>query len=172
MTDPFQELQDMLAAVSKAIAPKWRLEGAGKEAILAGRQTNDVVQMNTTFADLQRMEGIFRRLRSEYEQSHKSRYVVTIPDNGTRFGKPWIAVVSEWPVGGRPSHPTWGNQISTLQLEVLASPGDLLRIGQPDNARFKASRKNYNQYAIALEDGSVKFVSDDEARQYWIDTHG
>lgn len=78
--------------------------------------------------------------------------------NTRRYGRPWIARVASWQAGSYPEL-KFGVSVSDQIAEVLAMPGDLLKLGQKDN---RDTRKSVNVFAVALAKG-YETVSDKEA---------
>lgn len=82
--------------------------------------------------------------------------------NARRYSRPWIARVTAWPIGGKPEL-AWGGYCgddSGGEAEILARPGDIIRYGQRDGR----GNNGENAWAIAQEDGSLRIVSQSEAR--------
>ncbi|RZS31722.1 hypothetical protein [Corticibacter populi] len=82
--------------------------------------------------------------------------------NGRRYSRPWIARVTAWPVGGKPTL-DWGNYVgsdSGGEAEVNAKPGDIIRWGQKDG-RGNGTRA---YWGVVAEDGSVDRVTEVQAR--------
>jgi hypothetical protein len=94
--------------------------------------------------------------------------------NQRRDGKPWIARVTAWPVGGRPEL-EWGRYLGTDnggECELMAAPGELIRWGQKDHRRPDKSLSRWGVVDPAA-DGNVRDVADEaEARRLWAETHG
>lgn len=90
--------------------------------------------------------------------------------NPRRYGKPWIAVVTAWPVGGRPEL-TFGGYLGDGQggeLKITATPGDILRYGQRD-WRSDSKSAQCNEWAVVLSDGSFRDVTQAEARRLFAE---
>ena len=85
------------------------------------------------------------------------------PYNTRRYGKPWIAKVTEWQTGKRPEL-DWG-QLVGLTAEIDASPGDVIRWGQKDHR----GRNSEALWGIVQSDLSVVQCTPEHARQHWID---
>lgn len=91
---------------------------------------------------------------------------VTVAFNGynpRRYSRPWIALVTAWPVGRSPEL-AFGNYIGSAvggEAEVLARPGALVKWGQKD------LRGNHTTscWGSVEDDGSIRQVSQQEARQ-------
>lgn len=89
--------------------------------------------------------------------------------NSRRYGRPWISKIISWPVGGK-SEVSWGSYLGDDdggEVEIEASPGDIVRMGQKDNRGNNTSADWY----IVQEDGSLSFVAMAEAKKHWEDTH-
>ena len=85
--------------------------------------------------------------------------------NARRYGRPWIAKVSSWPVGGRPEI-EWGRYCgddSGGELEILARPGDIVRSGQKDNR----GNGGDNSWNVVLADGTLNEIDQAEARKLY-----
>ena len=87
--------------------------------------------------------------------------------NPKRMGRPWIARVTDWPVGGKPEIEC-GRCVGSCETEVLAAPGDLIRYGQKDH---RNPRGTIARWGIVKEDMSVEHVSESDAREHWLDKH-
>lgn len=86
--------------------------------------------------------------------------------NERRFGKPWIARVTAWPVGDKPALEFGGFMGQPGQAgdtEIMARPGDIIRSGQKD---FRGSKTD-NDWYVVQPDGSLKAVTQAEARKQW-----
>lgn len=87
--------------------------------------------------------------------------------NERRYGRPWIAVVTKWDVGARPvlSFGAWlGRDGQAGQLEIKAAPGSIVRHGQKD---YRGG-KGIDEWAIVEADGSLRDVTQVEARAWWL----
>lgn len=85
--------------------------------------------------------------------------------NSRRYSRPWIGVITSWPVGGRPEI-AWGNYCgddSGGEVEILALPGSILRSGQKDNRGNGGS----NDWWEAMPDGSMRQIDQPAARKLW-----
>lgn len=88
--------------------------------------------------------------------------------NHRRYGKPWIAVVTSWPTGGKPEV-RWGNFLGDSrnggagEAEIEAEPFDVIRWGQKDN-RGGNTEANWG---VVRVDGSVYECDAKEARKAW-----
>lgn len=96
---------------------------------------------------------------------------VTVPTtkyNERRYGKPWIAVITRWDVGAAPEL-RWGAWVGSPsqdgQLEVRAEVGSIVRHGQKD---YRGG-KGINEWAIVEADGSLRDVTQVEARAWWLE---
>lgn len=86
--------------------------------------------------------------------------------NDRRYGKPWIARVTSWPVGGRPEI-EWGSYLgddSGGECEIMASAGDIIRSGQKDHRKASGTA---NDWYLAQADGSCRSIDQSEARKLW-----
>jgi hypothetical protein len=104
---------------------------------------------------------------------HGNRVRVTIEwhdYNPRRYGKPWIATVTSWPVGGRPEL-IFGGYLGDDDggdLEIAAAPGDIIRYGQRD-WRAKAHSDQCNEWAVVQPDGSIRDITQAEARRLYAE---
>lgn len=96
------------------------------------------------------------KLRYSIEYSHY---------NFRRYSKPWIGVITSWPVGGRPEI-AWGGYAgddSGGEAEIMAFPGSIIRSGQKDTRGNGGS----NDWYEAMPDGSLRLIDQPEARRLW-----
>jgi hypothetical protein len=94
------------------------------------------------------------------------RVTVTFPAYNTRrYGRPWIARVSAWPVG-KPPTLDWGTCIDGRTVEVDATPGEIVRWGQRDHRGGNTDA----QWGIVQPDASVLTVTARIAREHWLAT--
>lgn len=85
--------------------------------------------------------------------------------NQRRYGRPWIAKITSWPVGGKPEV-QWGAYCGTDdggEVEIDASAGDIVRTGQKDNRGNNTSADWY----IVQQDGSLLSTDAAGARKAW-----
>ena len=85
--------------------------------------------------------------------------------NQRRYGRPWIGIVTAWPVGGRPEI-RWGGYAGDDaggELEITGDAGQIVRWGQKDG-RGNGGR---NEWGIAQADGTVQSCTQPEARAQW-----
>ena len=90
--------------------------------------------------------------------------------NARRYSRPWIGVITAWPVGGRPEI-TWGSyngDDSGGETEIMAYPGSILRSGQKDNR----GNNTDNEWLEAMPDGSVRDIDQVEARKLYTTRGG
>jgi hypothetical protein len=94
----------------------------------------------------------------------QKRYAVTFSGyNSRRYSRPWIARITEWPVGGQPVL-QWGAFVGNDdggEVEIMAAPGDIIRYGQKDTRKLSGSM---NEWAVAEADGTLRTVTPAEAR--------
>lgn len=82
--------------------------------------------------------------------------------NARRFSRPWIAIVTEWTVGGRPEL-EFGSFVGSANdggyCEIAAKEGDIIRWGRKD------TRGNYsiNKWGV-FRSGEVVEIDQGEAR--------
>ena len=94
---------------------------------------------------------------------------VTVPFsayNEKRYGTPWLARVTSWPVGSRPAlafgiylgdhHHGGGGE-----AEIMAKPGDLVRWGQKDNRGNNTTA----HWGVVNDDGTINQLTEAEARK-------
>ena len=87
--------------------------------------------------------------------------------NPRRYGKPWIAVVTAWPLGGRPEL-KFGGYVGDHQcgeLEMASIPGDIIRYGQRDGR----ANSHVSKWAVVLADGSIRHVTQVVARRLYCE---
>jgi hypothetical protein len=87
--------------------------------------------------------------------------------NEKRYGKPWIAKVIAWPIGGRPELQFGGyvGDDDGGELEILARPGQIVKYGQKDH-RNSSGTANY--FGIVEDDGKIRRIKMVEARALFI----
>lgn len=97
--------------------------------------------------------------------------IKTQPYLATRYGQPWIAVITEWPVGGRPVL-RWGVWLGRNgcegQLEIEAEPGDIVRWGQKDHRGKGKASASTSAWLIVGADGALEPLRDIDARAHWL----
>jgi hypothetical protein len=89
--------------------------------------------------------------------------------NQRRYGRPWIAKITSWPVGGK-AEVVWGSYLGSDnggEVEIEANPGDIIRTGQKDGRGKGTSADWY----IVNEDGSLKSTTAAEAKSHWESYH-
>lgn len=82
--------------------------------------------------------------------------------NARRYSKPWIAVVTEWPVGGRPELEFGsfvGDDTDGGFAEITAKEGQIIRWGQRDN-RGNGTKNKWGVF----RNGEVVEIDQTEAR--------
>lgn len=84
------------------------------------------------------------------------------PYNHRRYSRPWIAKVTEWPVGKQPAL-EFGALVG-LTGEIEADIGDVIRSGQRDNR----GNNTVSNWGIVTADGSVADATATEARNHWL----
>ena len=84
--------------------------------------------------------------------------------NARRYGKPWIAVVTDWQIGKRPEV-RWGHNFTYNIAEVDAEPGAVIRYGQKD---YRRSWQSENEWAVVSENGTLIDVTPKYAREHWL----
>lgn len=85
--------------------------------------------------------------------------------NQRRYGRPWIAKITSWPVGGKPEV-AWGSYLGDDnggEVEIEAVPGDIVRTGQKDHRGGNTDASWY----IVQADGSLSSSDAAESRKAW-----
>jgi len=85
--------------------------------------------------------------------------------NQRRYGRPWIARVTAWPIGARPEL-EWGGYAGDDaggELEIEANPGSIIRWGQKDGR----GNGGTNEWGIAKTDGTIECCAQPQAREQW-----
>lgn len=85
--------------------------------------------------------------------------------NQRRYGRPWIAKITSWPVGAKPEV-QWGAYCGTDEggeVEIEAQAGDIVRTGQKDNRGNGTAADWY----IVEADGSLSSTDAAGARKAW-----
>lgn len=85
--------------------------------------------------------------------------------NTSRYGRPWIALVTAWPIGGHPTLEFGGSM--TRQAEIAAPAGALVKFGQKDGR----GNKSLNSFAVVGADGTLQPLDEVDARSYWLNQH-
>lgn len=78
--------------------------------------------------------------------------------NMRRWSRVWIARVTEWQAGQRPTI-EFGHSIGSNEAEVAADPGDLIYYGRKDNRGNGSIR----QWAIVDENGELQDIAGESA---------
>lgn len=92
--------------------------------------------------------------------------------NERRYDRPWIGVVTSWPVGKNPEM-RWGVFVgqagSAGVLEIQAERHDIVRWGQKD----KRSRNSESRWGVVLDSGEIRELKNAaEARSLWRQVRG
>jgi len=82
--------------------------------------------------------------------------------NSKRYSKPWIALITGWPVGSNPVLRFGAS--SKLDAEVGATVGALVYYGQKDNRKPNWSKR---QFALVGEAGNLIDVTPAQARELY-----
>ena len=88
--------------------------------------------------------------------------------NQRRYGRPWIAKITDWPMGGHPEV-MWGSFLGNSssgeagEAEIEAEPGDVIKWGQKDHRG--GNTEVY--WGVVKSDGSLETVDAQTARQAW-----
>lgn len=89
--------------------------------------------------------------------------------NARRYSKPWIAIITAWPIGSKPTlrFGGWiGNDRDGGEAEIDAQPGDIARWGQADHR----GNKTDNLWGIVQDDGTILRCTEPQALQHWTQT--
>jgi hypothetical protein len=84
--------------------------------------------------------------------------------NGRRYSRPWIARVTAWPVGGSPTM-EWGSYVGDDhggEVEIMATPGDIIRDGQRDN---RGNHNTVSNWSVVMADYTLRKINQVEARK-------
>lgn len=84
--------------------------------------------------------------------------------NYRRYSKPWIGLITAWPVGGKPDM-KFGSYVGTPsggEVEILARPGDIIRHGQKDNRSGNGTRA---WWGVVEADLTVRDITMAQARK-------
>jgi len=82
--------------------------------------------------------------------------------NARRYSRPWIGLISAWPIGGKPAI-AWGSYLGTDsggEVEIEAQAGDIVRTGQKDGRGGNTTAGWY----VVEADGTLRKVTPAEAR--------
>jgi hypothetical protein len=86
--------------------------------------------------------------------------------NKRRYSAPWIGRIIEWETGKKPVM-NWGRYIGDDdggEVEIEATPGDIVRIGQKD---YRGNNTTADWYEV-LEHGLLNEVSATKARELFL----
>jgi hypothetical protein len=84
--------------------------------------------------------------------------------NPRRYGKPWIAKITAWPIGRLPTL-EFGATVDVWTAEIDAEPGAVIRFGQKDMRRGTNTTADWG---IVLADGTVRDCSASAGRTHWL----
>lgn len=89
--------------------------------------------------------------------------------NERRYGTPWIAKVTTWPVGGKAELQFGGycgdsRHGGAGEAEIDAEVGDIVRWGQKDNRNAKGTEANWG---IVEGNGTIKDLTASQARELY-----
>jgi len=84
------------------------------------------------------------------------------PYNTRRWGRPWIAKVTDWPIG-KPPVLEFGGLVG-LTTEIDAAPGQIVRYGQKDGR----GRGTQSDWGIVQADGSMIHSTPERCREHWL----
>ena len=83
--------------------------------------------------------------------------------NFRRYGRPWIAKITAWPVGGKPEL-VWDGYVGDDnggEVEMDALAGDIIRTGQKDNR----GNGGTNDWWVVNADGTLSSIDAAEGRK-------
>lgn len=83
--------------------------------------------------------------------------------NSRRYGRPWIARVTAWPIGKQPTLEFGGN-VGPHLAEIDAEPGQVVRFGQRDHR----GRHSQADWGIVQADGSIREHDPEFCRRHWL----
>lgn len=86
--------------------------------------------------------------------------------NERRWGLPWIAKVTAWPVAGRPTMEFGkfvGHAGDPGEAEMMAKRGDIVRWGHKDN---RNGNSTWSKWGIVNAEGGIDEIDETEAREY------
>lgn len=85
--------------------------------------------------------------------------------NARRYGRPWIAKVTSWPVGGRPEleFGTYCGTDGGGETEIMARPGDIVRGGQKD----LRGNNGCSDWYLVETSGELRMIDQPEARKLY-----
>jgi hypothetical protein len=83
--------------------------------------------------------------------------------NSRRYGRPWIAKIVTWPIGGRPEL-EFGSNVGAYLVEIDAKPGAIVRWGQKDHRGNNTTA----EWGVVQLDGDIKDVLAETAREHWL----
>jgi hypothetical protein len=83
--------------------------------------------------------------------------------NSRRYGKPWLAVITDWPIG---KHPTleFGASLDWRTAEIDAKPGQIVRFGQKDHRGNGTTA----EWGIVQRDGVILESNPTDCREHWL----
>lgn len=84
--------------------------------------------------------------------------------NRRRYSPPWIAKVTSWPIGNG-AELDFGGRVGNYTAEIDVKPGDLVRYGQKD----MRGQGTISRWGKIEEDGSIKNLTPEAARCYWLE---
>jgi hypothetical protein len=82
--------------------------------------------------------------------------------NARRYSRPWIAVITSWPVGGK-AEMTFGSYLGSDRggtCEIMAYPDDIIRYGQRDGR----GNGGTSEWAVVKDGGTLEVITQAEAR--------
>ncbi len=83
--------------------------------------------------------------------------------NSRRYGRPWIAKVIAWPIGGRPEL-SFGGNVGSHLVEIDAEPGAIVRWGQKDHRGNNTTAR----WGIVQLENAIEDCSAEQAREHWL----
>lgn len=119
---------------------------------------------NLTIEQLNQLQSdiaieIARRTNQSTTQRYSLRYSSY---NARRYSRPWIALITSWPVGGRPELEFGGycGDDGGGEVEITAKPGDIIRSGQKDSR----GNSGCNDWYVARDNGELEQIDQPTAR--------
>lgn len=90
------------------------------------------------------------------------RYTYTVSSyNDRRYSKPWIALITDWPIGGHPKL-QFSCAIDNQTAELEANPGTIVKLGQKD---YRKPSHSINNFGVTDIHGNITIINGAEARK-------
>jgi len=100
------------------------------------------------------------------EPQTTARYAIRWGDyNKRRYSRPWIAKITAWPVGGKPTldFGEYCGDTSGGETEIMAREGDIIRSGQRDYR----GNSTINDWYLAKADGELELIDAAQGRKLY-----